>query len=202
MKTPSLARYALVFLSLVLTATALAAPAVAQTVDTKGEQELTTVGQKIDKTAAGADGGRVTARLVDEWKGTKFQFEAGSQPRALTAQDVQDLRAKGLGFGEISTLLALTAKQGSANPKSVDEILAMRQGHEGWGKIARDLGFKNLGSVISKVKATDKGITHVASSPHVDKVSGVDKPEKLSKIDKPERIERVERPERPERPGR
>jgi len=83
----------------------------------------------------------------------------------------------------------------------------MRQGHEGWGKIARDLGFKNLGSVISSVKAADKGITRVASDqgPHVDKVSAADKPdkpEKMSKPDKPERIERVERPEKPERPGR
>ncbi len=204
MRMDGVARHALVFLSLALVATWLAGPAGAQTVDTKGEQELTTVGQKIDKTAAGADDGRVTTRLVDEWKGTKFQFQAGSAPRALTAQDVQDLRAKGLGFGEISTLLALTAKQTSAHPKSVDEILAMRQQHEGWGQIARDLGYKNLGSVVSKVKATDKGLTHVASdrSPHVDKVSGVDKPDKVSKVDKPERIERVERPERPERPGR
>jgi len=195
------ARHALVVLSLALTATWLAGSVGAQTVDTKGETELTTVGQKIDKTAAGADDGRVTTRLVDEWKGTKFQFQAGSPPRALTAQDVQDLRAKGLGFGEISTLLALTAKQTSAHPKSLDEILAMRQGHEGWGKIARDLGFKNLGSVISKMKATDKGFTHMASdrSPHVDKVSGVEKPEKVSTVDKPDRIER---PERPERPGR
>jgi len=204
MKTHVIARYASLVLSLVLTGWLLAGAAGAQTVDTKGETELTTVGQKIDKTAASADSGRVTDRLVDEWKGTKFQFEPGSQPRALTAQDVQDLRAKGLGFGEISTLLALTAKQTSAHPKSLAEILAMRQGHEGWGKIARDLGFKNLGSVISKVKATDKGITHVASdrSPQMDKVSATDKPEKPSKVDKPERIERVERPERPERPGR
>ena len=200
-------QHALLLTSLVLTGALIAGPAVGQDVDTKGEKELTTVGQKIDKTAAGADGGRVTTRIVDEWKGTKFQFDAGSPPRALTAQDVQDLRAKGLGFGEISTVLALAAKQSSTNPKTVDQILAMRQSGEGWGKIARDLGYKNLGSVISKVKATDKGITHVASDrgPHVDKVSGTDKfekPEKVTKIDKPERIERVERPERPERPGR
>ncbi len=201
-----IARHAVVVLALGL-AGLLATPAAAQTVDTRGETELTTAGQKIDKTAASADSGRVTTRIVDEWKGTKFQFAPGSQPRALTAQDVQDLRAKGLGFGEISTLLALTAKQTSAHPKSLDEILAMRQGHEGWGKIARDLGYKSLGSVISKVKATDKGLTPLASDrgPHVDKVSGADKvekPEKVSKVDKPERIERVERPERPERPGR
>ncbi len=146
----------------------------------------------------------MTTRIIDEWKGTQFQFAAGSQPRALTAQDVQDLRAKRLGFGEISILLALAAKQPSTNPKTVDQILAMREGGEGWGKIARDLGYKDLGSVMSRVKAADKGITRVASErgPHVDKVSGVDKPEKMSKPDKPERIERVERPERPERPGR
>lgn len=202
--THGIARYAPLFLSLVLPGMLIAGPAAGQDVDTKGEKELTTVGQKIDKTAAGADDGHVTTRLVEEWKGTTFQFQAGSPPRALTAQDVQALRAKGLGFGEISTLLALTAKQTSAHPKSVDEILAMRQGHEGWGKIARDLGYKNLGSVISSVKTTDKALTRVANdgTPHGDTVSGADKPEKVSKIDKPERIERVERPERPERPGR
>jgi len=149
----------------------------------------------------------VTTRIVDEWKGTQFKFDATSAPRALTAQDVQDLRAKRLGFGEISILLALTAKQPSTNPKTVDQILAMRQGVEGWGKIARDLGYKNLGSGVSSVKATDKGVTRVANErgPSPDKVAGVDKPDKpdkLSKPDKPERIERVERPEKPERPGR
>src|SRR5712692_3094230 len=140
--------------SLVWTGVLTAAPAVGQDVDTKGEKELTTVGQKIDKTGAGADAGRVTSRIVDEWKGTKFTFDSTSAPRELTAKDVQDLRAKRLGFGEISILLALAAKQPSANAKTVDQILALRQGVEGWGKIARDLGYKNLGSVVSSVKAT------------------------------------------------
>ena len=91
--------------------------------------------------------------------------------------------------------------------RTVDQILAMRESKEGWGKVARDLGYKNLGSVISSVKATDMVVTRVASDrgPRVDKVSSTDKPdkpEKVSKPDKPERIERVERPEKPERPGR
>ncbi len=207
MKTHGIARHALMFLLLVLTGMLLAGPSAAQDVDTKGEKELTTVGQKIDKTGAGADAGRVTTRIVDQWKGTQFKFDNTSAPRELTAQDVQDLRAKRLGFGEISILLALAAKQSSTNPKTVDQILAMRESGEGWGKLARELGYKNLGSVISSVKATDKGVTRVASerSPHVDKVSGTDKPdkpEKMSKPEKPERVERVERPEKPERPGR
>ncbi len=211
MRKICIAQHALLLVSLALTGVLIAGPAAGQDVDTKGEKELTTVGQKIDKTGASTDSGRVTTRIVDEWKGTQFKFDAASPPRELTAQDVQNLRAKRLGFGEISILLALTAKQTGSNPKSVTDILAMRQAGEGWGKIARDLGYKNLGSVIASVKATDKGLAKVATERaprQPEKVAGVDKPDKLEKpdkpekIDKPERIQRVERPERPERPGR
>ncbi len=197
-------RIALHALPLILTAVLIAGQAFAQEVDAKGEKELTAVGQKIDKTGAAADSGRVTTRIVDEWKGTKFKFDANGTPRELTAQDVQDLRAKRLGFGEISILLALTAKQTGSTPKSVNEILAMRQKGEGWGKLARDLGYRNLGSVIASVKATDKGLAKVGTerAQQPEKAAGVDKPDKMDKPDKPERIQRVERPERPERPGR
>ena len=177
----------------------VAGPAAAQTVDTKGDKELTQLTQNIDKGAANRDGGRVTAKIVDEWKGTKFKFDANSAPRALTAQDVQDLRAKKLGYGEISILLALTAKQpNAATAKSVSEILAMRQAGEGWGKLARDLGYKNLGSVVKSVKATDKDVTKVA-------MERSDKPDKSGKMDKPDKLEKPDKPEKPEKaekPGR
>ena len=183
----------------------VAGSAAAQTVDTKGDKELTQLTQKIDKSAADRDGGRVTSKIVDEWKGTQFKFDPNSAPRELTAQDVQDLRAKKLGFGEISTLLALTAKQpNSATAKSVNEILAMRQAGEGWGKLARDLGYKNLGSVVKSVKATDKDVTKVAMerSDKPDKSGKMDKPDKLEKPDKPEKPDRPEKPEKAEKPGR
>ena len=183
----------------------VAGSAAAQTVDTKGDKELTQLTQKIDKSAADRDGGRVTSKIVDEWKGTQFKFDPNSAPRELTAQDVQDLRAKKLGFGEISTLLALTAKQpNSATAKSVNEILAMRQAGEGWGKLARDLGYKNLGSVVKSVKATDKDVTKVAMerSDKPDKSGKMDKPDRLEKPDKPEKPDRPEKPEKAEKPGR
>ena len=183
----------------------VAGPAAAQTVDTKGDKELTQLTQNIDKGVANRDGGRVTAKIVDEWKGTKFKFDPNSAPRELTAQDVQDLRVKKLGYGEISTLLALTAKQpNSATAKSVSEILAMRQAGEGWGKLARDLGYKDLGSVVKSVKATDKDVTKVAMerSDKPDKSGKMDKPDKLEKPDKPEKLERPEKPEKAEKPGR
>ena len=183
----------------------VAGSAAAQTVDTKGDKELTQLTQKIDKSAADRDGGRVTSKIVDEWKGTQFKFDPNSAPRELTAQDVQDLRAKKLGFGEISTLLALTANQpNSATAKSVNEILAMRQAGEGWGKLARDLGYKNLGSVVKSVKATDKDVTKVAMerSDKPDKSGKMDKPDRLEKPDKPEKPDRPEKPEKAEKPGR
>src|SRR6266849_5970756 len=95
MKMHGIARHALVFLVLVMTGMLLAGPAGAQDVDAKGEKELTTVGQKIDKTAAGADGGRVTSRIVDEWKGTKFQFDdpARHQAAVRTGRRLVDLLA-------------------------------------------------------------------------------------------------------------
>jgi len=178
-----------------LTMLLAAGPAIAQ--DVKGEKELTERGQKIDKAASTADSRHVTDRLVDEWKGTTFKFSA-SDSHQLTSADVQNLRQKGLGFGEISILLALAAKQTSANPKSVNDILAMRTAGEGWGKIAKDLGYKNLGSVLKSVKSAEKDLDRVAKADdkHADKVG---KTEKVEKMDKPGRIER---PERPERPGR
>lgn len=123
--------------------------------------------------------------------GNDVQVRFHKRARALTAQDVQSLRAKGLGFGEISILLALTAKQpDSATAKSLSDILAMRQAGEGWGKLARDLGYKSLGSVIKSVKATEQSVTRVA----------MERSEKAEK--KPEKPARPEKPERPERPGR
>lgn len=174
--------------------------ATAQDADTKGEKELVRLTQKIDKTSSDGDAGRVTSKIVSEWNGTKFTFDAGTPPRALTAQDVQDLRARKLGFGEISILLALTAKQPDASTaKSLNEILAMRQAGEGWGKLARDLGYKNLGSVVKSVKATDKGVSQVAMQRPEKHDGKAEKPEKPGRPDKPERLEK---PEKPEKPGR
>jgi hypothetical protein len=179
--------------SSVLLTALIVAPAAAQDVDAKGNKELTRLAKGIDKSAADRDAGRVTSRIVDEWKGTTFKFDAGGAPRALTAQDVRNLRAKGLGYGEISILLALTAKQpNAATAKSLDQILAMRQAHEGWGKIAKDLGYKSLGAVVSSVKASEKALARVA-------MERSEKPGTREKMEKPEKMEKMERPEKPGR---
>ena len=190
---------------LLLTTTLIGGQALGQELDAKGEKELAARGQKIDKSATQADPSRVAAKIVDEWSGTKFKFDATSAPRELTAQDVQYLRAKRLGFGEITILLALTANQpNSTTAKPLYEILALRQSGQsgmGWGKLARELGYKNLGEVMKSVKATEKGVTQVATE-RSEKPGKAGKPEKPEKLEKPEKMDRMEKPERPEKPGR
>ncbi len=160
----------------------------AQAVDAKGDMELTQLIQKIDKSVAEHDGGHVTAKIVDEWKRTQFKFDANSAARSLTARDIQDLRAKKLGYGEISTLLALAAEQPyspySASAKSLRVILTRRQAGDGWGKLARDLGYKNLGPVIASVKGIDRDVTKVA-------MERSEKPNKSGSMDKPAKPEKL-----------
>ena len=185
---------AVLLMPLMVAVVLVAAPAAAQ--DVKGEQELTERGQKIDQAANRADAGRVTARIVDEWNATKFKFTANGVPRLLTVQDVQTMRSRGLGYGEISILLALAAKQpNTTTAKSLNEIYRMRQAGEGWGKIAGDLGYKNLGSVIKSVTANEKAVDRVARGQE-------ERPEKVARGEKAAKPERIGRIERPEWPGR
>jgi len=178
----------------ILAAALIASQAAAQGVTTKDDKDLTTLGQKIDKASSSGDSGRVTSKIVDQWKGTQFRFDPSSPPRELTAQDVQNLRQKKLGYGEISILLALTAKQPNATTaKSLNEILAMHQADGGWGNVAKELGYSNLGSVMKSVKATETSLEKVAVSGRAEKV------EKVNKLDKPVKPERVERVDKPGR---
>jgi hypothetical protein len=180
-----------------------AGQAAAEGVDAKAEKELSTASDRIDKASASADSGRVTTKIVDQWKGTQFKFDATSAPRELTAQDVQALRQQKLGYGQISTLLALTAKQPNpATAKPLSEVVAMRQGGMGMGQVAKELGYKNLGSVIKSVKATDKSVGTVTASAKGDKPGKPDKVEKAEKPERPDKPEKPEKPERPEKPGR
>lgn len=182
----------------------IAATASAQRRDPAGERQLVTTEMTIDANAADAGSGRVTGKIVEQWAGTQFTFEEGGTPRELTEQDVQDYRAKGLGYGGISILLALAAKQDGTNPQSLDQILAMRQTDKmGWGNIAKALGYDSLGEVVRSVKAADASVRNEARAAarsersvraeRMDRPEKADKPEKVEKMNRPERLERIER---------
>ena len=183
--------------ALLLMGALIAGRASGQSVDTKGDKELREQAQKIDTAASRADAGRVTPKIVGEFTGKTFDFGDGKGPRALTAQDVHNLRSTGLGYGEISILLALANRTG----QSPSTILQLRQSGMGWGQIAQKYDVK-LGPVIKSVKATEHSVDRVARAERAERV---EKAEKLEKAEKPERFEkpeRVQRVERPERPGR
>jgi hypothetical protein len=83
---------------------------------------------------------------------------------------------------------------------SLDQIAAMKQGHEGWGEVFKAmksqglLTEKNLGQVVSRFERRHP------EAAKLDKAER-QKLEKALKPEKMERMERVSRPERPERPG-
>ena len=200
---------ALLLVPLVLALALIAGRAAGEELDAKGEKELGELGQKVDTTADRAAPDKVVDKIAVQFCGDKFAcdnkfVQCGTSPlgtlKTLNSQQLESLvktlrtgspGTKGLGFGEISIALALAEKSG----KSVNDILAMRQSGTGWGELARNLGLKNLGSVVKSVKATEKDVAQVAEGRS-------EKPDKAGKLEKAEKMEKPEKMQRPERPGR
>jgi len=113
---------------------------------------------------------------------------------------VTELRNKKMGFGEITTALALSQelmKQDKTitQQQALDSIVAKRASGDGWGKIAHTLGLK-LGHVRSELERTEKSVSRI------EKAEKSEKAEKLEKTQKPEKLEKPEKPMKAERPGR
>ncbi|MFC5527545.1 hypothetical protein ACFPPA_17515 [Rhodanobacter ginsengisoli] len=137
-----------------------------------------------------------------------------------------------MGFGNVKIALSLAeaslAQQGITDPTaaeieaalnggtltmadgtSVDlkGVLAERASGEGWGQIAKSMGFK-LGDVMRSPKATGNASAHANGK--VDKVELADakghsaghagRPDSVGKVDRPDRPSRPDRPDRPEHP--
>jgi hypothetical protein len=91
-------------------------------------------------------------------EGTEIVTERLEKEFGVTAGQIESLRDKKLGFGEIATAFSLARKMpGGITNDNIGTILAMRQGHpaEGWGEIAKKLGIK-LGPVLSEVKKVER----------------------------------------------
>lgn len=66
--------------------------------------------------------------------------------------DVQGLRDKKMGWGEIDKALAISQKSG----KPLPEVMKLRESGMGWGQIAQKYGFK-LGDVAGKGDKGERG---------------------------------------------
>jgi len=108
---------------------------------TKAEKNLDRESKRLDATAAKPDGERAVLRQIEaEFKVSDAQ--------------VQSLRDRKLGYGEIAIVLSLTKKMpGGATEGNIQKVLSLRQGPPvaGWGQVAQQLGAK-LGATVSQVK--------------------------------------------------
>lgn len=123
----------------------LAMTGAAWAAETKDEKSLNTEATEIDTTAKNAQGEKiVVGRLEKEFNVTDTQ--------------IQGLRDKKLGYGEISIVLSLSQTMpGGITDANIQQIMTLRQGPPimGWGEIAKKLGTK-LGTTVSQVKKVNK----------------------------------------------
>lgn len=120
---------------------------------------------------------------------------------------VKDLRAKKLGYGEITLALSLAERlPGGITDENLDKVLDLRQGPpvQGWGNVAKslELSLKPSKLKLEKVGSGKKGDDAENESVKHEKTEKVEKSEKAQKHERIEKMERVEKPERPERPER
>lgn len=107
----------------------------------KAEKNLERESKRLNDTAAKPDGEQAVLKRIR----AEFKVE--------NAQ-IQVLRERKLGYGEIASALSLAQKMpGGATEANVQKVLSMRQGPPvvGWGQVARQLGTK-LGATVSQVK--------------------------------------------------
>lgn len=113
--------------------------------ETKEEKALNKQAGEISATAKTSQGEKVVmGRLEREFKVTDTQ--------------VQGLRDKKLGYGEIAVVLSLSSKMtGGSTDANIQQVMTLRQGPPtmGWGEIAKKLGTK-LGPTVSQVRTMNR----------------------------------------------
>ncbi len=113
--------------------------------ETKEEKALNKQAGEISATAKTSQGEKVVmGRLEKEFNVTNTQ--------------VQGLRDKKLGYGEIAVVLSLSSKMtGGVTDANIQQVMTLRQGPPtmGWGEIARKLGTK-LGPTVSRVRTMNR----------------------------------------------
>ena len=113
--------------------------------ETKEEKALNKQAGEISATAKTNQGEKVVmGRLEKEFNVTDAQ--------------VQGLRDKKLGYGEIAVVLSLSSKMtGGVTDANIQQVMTLRQGPPtmGWGAIAKKLGAK-LGPTVSQVRTMNR----------------------------------------------
>jgi hypothetical protein len=161
------------------------------------ETQLETIRQEIDR-------GATSSASSDKINTLSSQFKVDSSV-------VEQLRAKNQGWGETTIELAMAQRliqtDATTYPtmaEALNKIETLRSQKMGWGKIAKDLGFK-LGPVVSAAMHTRNGLrkeSRMEKSPGSLKSEKSEKAERSAKAEKIGRSDTAGRPERAARPER
>jgi hypothetical protein len=165
--------------------------------DTKLNETVTTTEEEVKLDGAV----KVRQKLADRYE--------------VPIEDIEALRAKKMGYGEINLVYALAKNmEGGVTQENIDKILELRSGEQkmGWGQVAKKLD-SNVGKALKDSKSTttveggtttgttsadtttsSKGLSDKGSRP--EKSSKPEKSEKVERSSKPERVEKSEKPER------
>ncbi|MBI3986538.1 MAG: hypothetical protein HY343_06445 [Lentisphaerae bacterium] len=124
---------------------------------------------------------------------------------------ITQMRNDGMGWGEIEISLAIAQKLSAAStatpPLTMNDALtqvqARRTAGEGWGLIAKNLGFK-LGEIVRSVrgKAHEQNIERGAVREQHERPEHVERPEHMGRPESTGRPQEPGRPETSDRPGR
>jgi adenine-specific DNA glycosylase len=160
------------------------------------EASILTTQRQVDNTVAGVN------EQASRPQGSKVVAERLAKEFNVPESEIQALRSKGLGYGEAGIVLSLASKlPGGITDANIKKILALRntQPRTGWGKIARELGFK-LGQVIRPVRevAEQSRAQLDAAKDATAKDADTKQDSREAKADWSSRHDRPERPERPQ----
>jgi len=155
----------------------------------------------LAQTDADQSRAEAVAKNIDKDTASKVsgtQVQVLSKEFNVTPKVVEDMRTK-QGWGGVTIELAMAQHLTQTDPKTyptmadaLQKMDTLRADKEGWGKIAKDLGFK-LGPVVSAAEHTRVELTRDL---HQDRVQRV---EKIERVERPDHPQRPEHPERPER---
>lgn len=161
----------------------------------------------LDATATNPDGTTSTTPATTTIQPATGKMGWGNVNIALAlAQD--ELKQMGITEPTADQINAVlnggTVTLADGTTQTLQGVLALRAGGEGWGQISHTLGFK-LGDVVSASNnghsqaGAEHGSKPEVASAHAGKV---DRPEHPQRPDHPDRPDRPQRPDRPDHAGR
>ncbi len=153
----------------------------------KAEKNLGREAKRLTETASKPVGEKAVLKKIE------VEFK-------VSDAQVQALRDRMLGYGEVAIVLSLAQKMpGGVAEVNVQKVLSLRQGPPvaGWGQVARQLGTK-LGATVSQLKKMNNASNRAIKKDH----ARAGKPVKKARQEQPQEKKDPEPPSKFEGEGK